>query len=84
MKALGYADDVAEFHVLDAIQDRERKQKDQLLAEYKAGYLKDLVDDVSLETRAGEILVDATAKELYLQAAYVAKYLKPKAVKTAG
>jgi SOS response regulatory protein OraA/RecX len=84
LKALGYADDVIEFHVLDAIQDRERKQKDQLLAEYKAGYLKDLVDDVSLETRAGEILVDATAKELYLQAAYVAKYLKPKAVKTAG
>jgi len=84
LKALGYADDVVEFHVLDAIQDRERKQKDQLLAEYKAGYLKDLVDDAALETRAGEILVDATAKELYLQAAYVAKYLKPKAVKTAG
>jgi len=76
---LGYGAEAIEYFVADAKADRERKHKQDLIAQYKDGYLKDLVTDDDLAARTGEIILDPDTLTLFLEAAYVAKYKKPKA-----
>jgi hypothetical protein len=76
---LGIEADEIDYHVADALGDRLRRYKDQLLDTYRDGYVKDLVTDDELEARVREVLVDEEAADLFLQAAYIAKYRKPRA-----
>jgi hypothetical protein len=76
---LGIEADEIDYHVADALGDRLRRYKDQLLDTYRDGYVKDLVTDDELEARVREVLVDEEAADLFLQAAYIAKYRRPRA-----
>jgi hypothetical protein len=67
-----------DYYVQYARKRRDRDNRKNLLANYRAGYLKDLVTDVDLQTQVEAILVDGEAAKLFLESAYVAKYLKPK------
>ena len=76
---LGTSEERINYYVAYGLKRRDREQKKKLLDIYEDGYVKDLVTDDELASRAAEILVDSQAADLFLRAAYVRKYKKPKA-----
>jgi len=67
-----------EYHVQDALHDRERQHKRRLLDYYEDAYLKDLITEDELAARVREILLDPEARDLFMKRAYIRKYRKPK------
>jgi hypothetical protein len=75
---LGMSISRIDYYVTYAAKSRARGYKKGLLGTYQDGYIKDLVTDEELAARAGEILVDPEALDLFLRSSYVSKYKKPK------
>jgi len=80
LEALGYGPDVVEFHVQDAVQDRERSRKDLLVNNYIDAYVKGLIDtEDELQALLGEVIVDPDLVQAKVEDAYITRYKKPKA-----
>jgi len=77
LEAIGTGIARIEYYIVYARMRRERTAKKDLLGIYEDGYVKDLLTDDDLEARAGELIVDDDARNIYLQKAYVVKYKKP-------
>jgi len=80
LEALGYPATWITFHIRDALEDGERRFRDDQVDALVDGYLKDLVTDAELEERLAGVLVRPEALEMELERAYIRKYRTPKAV----
>jgi len=77
--AIGYSDQLTDYHVADAVSDRDRKQKDLLVDFYVDGWVKDLVpSEEDLRDYLSQVIPQKDVVELIISRAYVAKYRKPK------
>lgn len=76
---IGYPEPFIDYHVKDALKDRERQHKKRLLDIYQDSYLEDLPTEPPFEKAVPEILVDPEAAELFIRETYIRKYKKPKA-----
>ncbi|MBW2559550.1 MAG: hypothetical protein JRE40_01720 [Deltaproteobacteria bacterium] len=75
---LGYPPGLIDYHIADALRDRERQHKKRLLDLWEDGYIKDLLTDEELLNRAKDLIVDEDALHLFLDEAWIKKYRKPK------
>jgi len=76
---LGYPPEFVEYHIADALKDRERSHKKELLTHYQDCYLKDIPTKPPFEEAVREILVVEEAAGLFIERAYVKKLGKKKA-----
>ena len=77
--ALGYPTAFVEYHVQDALKDRERTHKKGLLSYYRDCFLKDIPSEPPFEAAVRGILVVEAAADLYIERTYVQKIGKQKA-----
>jgi hypothetical protein len=85
LKALGYSPQLIEYHVQDAIQDRERKRKDMLVENYIDGYVKGIIEtEDELAGLLSTVIVDPNIVSLMVEDAYIRRYKKPKASEAAA
>jgi hypothetical protein len=78
LQTLGYSPEEVEYHVEDAKQDLERKQKDMLVDYYVDAYVKDIIKTADeLAANLSTVIVDPEVVELTVGDAYVRKYKKP-------
>ena len=74
LQLLGLPDQVVEYHVMDADEDRARKRSDERLDVIKDMWLKDVETDFSaIEGWVKEIIVDEEARTLWLNDVYFQK-----------
>jgi len=76
---LGYPPAFVEFHVQDALRDRERAHKKELLDHYHYCFQSDIPTVPAFEEAVREILVVEEAAGLFIERAYVKKLGKKKA-----
>jgi len=74
LQLLDLPDTIIEFHIMDADEDRLRQNKDKNLAIIEEGYIDDLIDWEELNTIATEIIVDGSARHLFLSGVYLNKH----------
>jgi len=80
LKELGYGADVIEFHVQDALQDRERARKDLQVSTLQDAYVKEEIKtEDELAALLAEYIVDPELIDAMVTDAYVRRYKKPKA-----
>jgi len=73
LEALGYPPDWIEYHVQDAIQDREAEHTKALIDNYLDGYYKGLITYEVLEDNLRDVIVDPVTLRLTLEKAYIRK-----------
>ena len=78
LMALGLPATWVEYHVEDAVADRERELKDDKVNALGDAWLKDMISDDELEIRLATIIVDPGALEAELERLYIRRYKKPK------
>ena len=74
-----YPPEFIEYHVADALKDRERSHKKSLLSHYQDCFLKDIPTEPPFEDAVRQILVVEEAAVLFLERTYVRKMGKVKA-----
>lgn len=79
LAVLDFSAEAVDYHVADAMADRDRKHKDKLLDVFEDAYQKDLKTYEELEADAATVIVDADALDLFLTEAWIRKFKKPKA-----
>jgi len=79
LEELGYPPEFVEYHIADALRDRERRHKKELLDWYRDCWLKDIPTEPPFEDAVREILVVAEVADLFIQRAYVRKFGRLKA-----
>lgn len=80
LQTLGFGDDTVEYHVQDALQDRERARKDALVDNYLDAYIKELIaTEAELEGYLATVIVDPELIKVVVDDAYIRRYKKPKA-----
>jgi len=79
LSGLGYSEDLITFHIADARSDANRLLTQDIVTNYAAAYLKDLVDETQLETGLAEYIVIPEVLETELEYLWIKKYKKPKA-----
>ena len=75
---IGYPEAFVEYHVKDAVADRERSHKKELLTYFKDCFLKDIPTEPAFEDAVREILVVSEAADLFIERTYVSKMGKKK------
>jgi len=70
---LGYPEPFIEYHIADALRDRERRHKKELLDYYRDCFLKDIPTEPPFEEAVREILVIPEVADLFIERAYVRK-----------
>ena len=75
---IGYPLLFIEYHIADALKDRERSHKKELLTYYKDCFLKDIATVPPFEDAVREILVVEEAADLFIQRTYIRKVGKLK------
>jgi len=70
---LGYPPAFIDYHIADALRDRERQHKKQLLAFYRDSFLKDIPTEPPFEKAVHEILVVPEAADLFIDRTYIRK-----------
>jgi len=78
LRALGYPPAWIEFHVQDALQDREYELNKALIDVYEDSFQKDLITYETLESNLAAIIKDPKTLDLTLQKAWIRKYKAPK------
>jgi len=78
LTALGYSSTVVEYYASSAAAKRHTAYLKGLLDVYEDSFVKELITEEELGARVGEILVDPEAIDLFMDKAYVRKYMKPK------
>jgi len=73
LEALGYPPTWIEYHVQDAIQDREAEHTKALIDNYLDGYYKGLITYEVLEDNLRDVIVDPETLRLTLEKAYIRK-----------
>jgi len=80
LKELGYGDDVVEYHVQDAFQDRRRAYLDDMVAYLKDAYVKNYITtEEELEGELSRIIKIPDVVTLEVDRAYIQKKGKVKA-----
>jgi len=80
LKELGYGDDVIEYHVQDAFQDRRRAYLDDMVAYLKDAYIKNyIVSEEELEAELSKVIKIPDVVALEVDRAYIQKKGKVKA-----
>jgi len=80
LQALGYGAAEIEFHVQDAVQDRERKRRDLQVSTLQDAYVKAEIEaEDQLAALLTEYIVDPSLVNAMVDDAYVRRYKKPKA-----
>jgi len=74
LQLLALPNEVIEYHVLDAEEDRTRKHNDKQLAVIEEGYVDDLITWEEVEAMAKPILVDEDAYNIWLDGVYLNKH----------
>jgi len=77
LDAVGIVGIRQDYYVAKASLARNRKTSRKRLEIYRDAFLKDLISEDELETRAREILVVPEAIDTFLDEAYIDKYKKP-------
>jgi len=77
---LGYPPAFVEYHIRDALRDRERRHKKELLDYYRDSFLKDIPTVPPFEEAVKEILVVPEAADLFIERAYIRKLGKKRAM----
>ncbi|MBW2559505.1 MAG: hypothetical protein JRE40_01485 [Deltaproteobacteria bacterium] len=73
LEALGYPPTWVDYHVQDAIQDREAEHTKALIDIYLDSYYKDLITYEVLEDNLRSVIVDPVTLSLTLEKAYIRK-----------
>jgi len=73
LEALGYPPAWIEYHVQDAIQDREYEHAKALIDIYLDSYYKDLITYETLQENLRAVIVDPVTLNLTLEKAYIRK-----------
>ena len=76
---IGYPGPFIEYHIKDALKDRERSHKKSLLSHYQDCFLKDIPTEPPFEDAVRQILVVEEAADLFIERTYVKKMGKTKA-----
>ena len=76
LEALGYPDIWVEYHVLDAVADRERAMKDDAVAVISDAYMKDELTEDELVKGLGDYIVSPDRVAMELDRLYLKKYKK--------
>jgi len=71
--ALGYPEAFVEFHIADAVHDREVKYKKARVGTLEDYYQGDIINSDELEAHGKKIIVDATTRGLWLDEQYFKK-----------
>ena len=80
LQTLGFNPDRIEYHIQDAIQDRERRRRDLLVDNYLDAYIKEIIaTEAELEGLLATVIVDPELVKLIVDDAYIRRYKKPKA-----
>ncbi len=80
LETLGYGPATIEYHVQDAVQDRERKRKDALVDNYLDAYNKELIaTEDELAAYLADVIVDPNLVQVIVEDAYIRRYKKPQA-----
>ena len=74
---LGFPLTWVEYHVQDALSDRERELKDDKVAALGDAWLKDIITDAELEERLGTVIVEPEALAMELDRLFIRKHKKP-------
>lgn len=79
LETLGYGPATIQYHVSDAVQDRERRRKDLLVDNYLDAYVKGLIATESeLQDLLATVIVDSNIVSVMVEDAYTRRYKKPK------
>ena len=78
LEGLGYPPTWVEFHVRDAVADRERELKDAEVDALGDAWLKDMITDEDLEASLATVIVEPEALDAELDRLYIQKFKKPK------
>ena len=71
--ALGYPEDFVEFHIADALHDREIRYKKTRVGTLEDYYQGDIINIDELEAHGEKIIVDTTTRGLWLDEQYFKK-----------
>ena len=74
LQLLDLPDEVIEFHVLDAMEDRARAHNDKQLQHIEEGYVDDIISWEQVESMARPILKDDDAYKIYLDGVWLNKH----------
>ena len=77
LSEIGYPVAFVDYHIADALKDRERSHKKKLLDYYEDAYLKDVPTEPPFEDAVRQILVVPEVADLFIDEAYLRKYKKP-------